>query len=43
MLIDLHPLLSQTGKVNKLETELEMDKFQSRSGTYAIVTKKPMI
>ena len=43
MLIDLHPLLSQTGKVNKLETELEMDKFQSKSGSYDIVAKKPMI
>lgn len=43
MLIDLHPLLSQTGKVKKLETELEMDKFQMKSGSYAIVTKKPMI
>ena len=42
MLIDLHPLLSQTGKVNKLETELEMDKFQIKSGSYDIVTKKPM-
>ena len=43
MLIDLHPLLSQTGKVKKLETELEMDKFQMKSGSYAIVAKKPMI
>ena len=43
MLIDLHPLLSQTGKVKRLETELEMDKFQMKSGSYAIVAKKPMI
>ena len=30
-------------KVKKLETELEMDKFQMKSGSYAIVAKKPMI
>ncbi|MBQ6815325.1 MAG: DUF177 domain-containing protein [Lachnospiraceae bacterium] len=42
MLIDLHPLLSQKGKVKQLETELEMDSFSSKMGTYQIIDKKPM-
>ena len=42
MLIDLHPLLSQEGKVKKIETELENDVFTSRLGRYPIVHKKPI-
>ena len=42
MLIDLHALLSQEGKVKKLETELEMDKFISRLGSFPITKKEPM-
>ena len=42
MLIDLHPLLSQKGKVKKLETELEADAFTSRLGKYRIVAKEPI-
>ena len=42
MLIDLHPLLSQEGKVKKIETELETDVFTSRLGRYPIVHKEPI-
>lgn len=42
MLIDLHPLLSQKGKVKTLETELEMDVFTSKMGTYQIIDKRPL-
>ena len=42
MLIDLHALLSCEGKVKRLETELEMDEFVSRLGSFPISDKKPM-
>lgn len=42
MLIDLHPLLSQKGKVKKLEIELEQDVFTSRMGSYQIIDKQPL-
>ena len=42
MLIDLHPLLSQKGKVKEVETELEMEAFSSRKGSYQIIDKRPL-
>lgn len=42
MLIDLHPLLSVKGKVKEVETELEMEVFSSRKGSYQITDKRPL-
>ena len=42
MLIDLHPLLSQKGKVKEVETELELDAITSRMGSYQITDKQPL-
>ena len=42
MLIDLHPLLSQKGKVKEVETELELEVFSSKMGNYQIIDKRPL-
>lgn len=42
MLIDLHPLLSQKGKVKEVETELELEAFSSRKSSYQITDKRPL-
>ena len=42
MLIDLHPLLSQKGKVKEVETELELEVFSTRKGSYQITDKRPL-
>ncbi|MBQ2745649.1 MAG: DUF177 domain-containing protein [Lachnospiraceae bacterium] len=42
MLIDLHPLLSQKGKVKEVETELELESFSTRKGSYLITDKRPL-
>lgn len=42
MLIDLHPLLSQKGKVKEVETELELDVITSKMGNYQITNKQPL-
>ena len=42
MLIDLHALLSAEGKVKQLETDLELQVFTTRKGSFPIIDKKPL-